>query len=70
MKLLTINEYAAKIGKARVTVRGKIYLYSIEPVDSIKIGNSKRPSYLFRESDLNTMTFHKKVGRPKHEITA
>ena len=70
MKLLTINEYAEKIGKARVTVRGKIYLYSIEPVDAIKIGDNKRPSYLFRESDLNAMVFYKKVGRPKHEITA
>jgi response regulator of citrate/malate metabolism len=70
MSLITINEYAEKIGKARVTVRGKIWIYDIEPVDEVKIGNNKRPSYLFRESDLNTMVFYKKVGRPKHETTS
>ena len=70
MTLITINDYAEKIGKARVTVRSKIYLYSIEPVTSAKIGKNKCPSYLFRESDLNEMVFYKQVGRPKYEITA
>ena len=69
MALMTMYEYANKIGMARVTVRLKISEYDIKPVGAVKIGSNKCPSYLYDEIDLNTLVFYEKAGRPNDKQT-
>ena len=68
MRLFTVYEYAEKIKKARVTVRAKIDLYDLKPAGSVKVGNNRVPSQLFKESDLLTLVFHEKRGRPRRKL--
>ena len=68
MALITIKEFAEKVGKSRSAIRARIEESSIYPKSTrAKREIVTRRAYLYDLSELEKIKFYPTSGRPKHD---